>query len=89
MPDEYGNIPTLPRVTKEIEVTRDEILFSTVGLVQKGVTLGKPTLDATFDDVIPEGTIIGRKPGDKKYYIFDPNITAVRVLGVQPVSVTV
>lgn len=66
MADLYGNIIPVPGFTPApADVTPDEILKSTVGFTQIGVTLamGQGTLVA--------GTVLARKTSDKKYYAYD------------------
>ncbi len=41
-----------------------ELLYSTVGYTQKGVTL------AGGQGILPIGTVLGRKTADKKYYVY-------------------
>src|SRR5712692_9309174 len=41
-----------------------ELLYSTVGYTQKGVTV------AGGQGILPIGTVLGRKTTDKKYYVY-------------------
>jgi len=41
-----------------------ELLYSTAGFTQKGVTI------AGGQGILPAGTVLGRKTADKKYYVY-------------------
>lgn len=47
------------------DYTDPEILYSTVGFTQKGVTI------ASGQGVLAAGTVIGQKTADKKYYAYN------------------
>lgn len=67
MTSSYENIP-VPGFTSPTHTSTDvEILYSTAGFTQKGVTL------AGGQGVLPAGTVLGRKTSDKKYYVYDNN----------------
>lgn len=58
----YEKIPVPGYVSPTAEYTDPEILYSTAGFTQKGVTL------AGGQGVLPAGTILAQKTSDKKYY---------------------
>ncbi len=60
----YEKIPA-PGYSKGPEYKDPEILYSTVGFTQKGVTL------AAGQGVLPAGTVLGQKTSDKKYYVYN------------------
>lgn len=61
----YEKIP-VPGVTSPTATFTDpEILYSTVGFTQKGVTL------AGGQGILPAGTVLARKTADKKYYVYN------------------
>lgn len=61
----YQKIP-VPGFTSPISnYTDPEILYSTVGYTQKGVTL------AGGQGVLPAGTVLAQKTSDKKYYVYN------------------
>lgn len=62
MATQYQNIPVPGFTSPTADYTDPEILYSTVGFTQKGVTL------AGGQGVLPAGTVLGRKTSDKKYY---------------------
>ncbi len=64
MANAYEVIPA-PGYWKGNEYTDPEILYSTVGFTQKGVTL------AGGQGILPAGTVLGQKTSDKKYYAYD------------------
>lgn len=66
MADQYGNIIPVPGFTPApADVKPDEILKSTVGFTQIGVTV------AMGQGILPAGTVLGRKTSDKKYYLYN------------------
>jgi hypothetical protein len=61
----YEKIP-VPGVTSPTATFTDpEILYSTVGFTQKGVTL------AGGQGILPAGCVLARKTADKKYYVYN------------------
>jgi hypothetical protein len=60
----YENIPTPGFTSPTHTYTDPEILYSTAGFTQKGVTL------AGGQGILPAGTVLGRKTSDKKYYVY-------------------
>ncbi len=61
----YEKIP-VPGVTSPTSTYTDpEILYSTAGYTQKGVTL------AGGQGILPAGTVLARKTADKKYYVYN------------------
>lgn len=67
MADAYvGDVMPAPGFTSPTgTVTDDELLYSTAGFTQKGVTL------AGGQGVIPLGHFLGRKTSDKKWYKYN------------------
>ena len=59
----YHYIP-VPGITGGSDYTSPEILYSTAGHTQKGVTI------AAGQGILPAGTVLGRKTSDKKYYVY-------------------
>ncbi len=64
MATQYQKIPVPGFTSPTADYTDPEILYSTVGFTQKGVTL------AGGQGVLPAGTVLGRKTSDKKYYAY-------------------
>lgn len=65
MATNYQRIP-VPSFTSPTATSTDpEILYSTAGFTQKGVTL------AGGQGVLPAGTVLGQKTADKKYYAYN------------------
>jgi hypothetical protein len=60
----YQKIP-VPGYTQGASYTDPEILYSTAGFTQKGVTI------AGGQGILPAGTVLGQKTSDKKYYVYD------------------
>lgn len=66
MATEYpGNILVTPSFTKGNQSVDDELLYSTAGFSQKGVTL------KAGQGVLLLGTALAQKTGDKKWYKYD------------------
>jgi len=65
MADQFGNAVPTPGFTQGATVSDSEILYSTAGYTQKGVTLlgGK--------GILPAGTVLGRVTGSKKWTVYD------------------
>lgn len=61
----YQKIPVPGFTSPTAEATDPEILYSTAGFTQKGVTV------AGGQGILPAGTVLGRKTSDKKYYVYD------------------
>jgi hypothetical protein len=61
----YQKIPVPGFVSPTSQFTDPEILYSTVGYTQKGVTV------AGGQGILPAGTVLGRKTSDKKYYVYN------------------
>ncbi len=64
MVNEYPVIPS-PGYWKGNTYEDKELLYSTAGFTQKGVTL------AAGQGVLPIGTVLGQKTSDKKYYAYN------------------
>ncbi len=62
MATQYEKIPVPGFQSPTADYVDPEILYSTVGFTQKGVTL------AGGQGVLPAGTVLARKTSDKKYY---------------------
>src|SRR3954464_12990409 len=62
MPSQYQKLPVPGFVSPTADYVDPEILYSTVGFTQKGVTLGSGV------GVLAAGTVLGQKTSDKKYY---------------------
>jgi len=60
----YQKIP-VPGYNTGNTYTDPEILYSTAGFTQKGVTI------AGGQGILPAGTVLGQKTSDKKYYVYD------------------
>lgn len=60
----YEFLP-VPATSQGPTYTDEEILYSTAGHTQKGVTL------ASGQGILPAGCVVGRKTADKKYYVYD------------------
>lgn len=65
MADQYGNVIPVPSFAQVDEVKPGEILKSTVGLTQVGVTLAKD------QGILYAGTVLARQTSDKKYYKYN------------------
>lgn len=63
MTSAFQKLP-VPGYTQGASYTDPEILYSTVGFTQKGVTL------AGGQGILPAGTVLGQKTSDKKYYVY-------------------
>ncbi len=55
----------VPGYSQGPEFKDPEILYSTVGYTQKGVTI------AGGQGILPAGTVVGRRTSDKKYYVYN------------------
>lgn len=64
MTSAFEKIP-VPGYSQGPEYKDPEILYSTVGYTQKGVTL------AGGQGILPAGTVLGRRTADKKYYVYN------------------
>lgn len=64
MATQYQKIPVPGFESPTATYTDPEILYSTVGFTQKGVTIGKN------QGVLAAGTVLGQKTADKKYYAY-------------------
>jgi hypothetical protein len=62
---QYQNLPVPGFVSPTADYIDPEILYSTAGFTQKGVTLGSGV------GVIAAGTLMGQKTSDKKYYPYN------------------
>lgn len=60
----YQKLPVPGFVNPTTDYTDPEILYSTVGFTQKGVTI------ASGQGVLAAGTVLGMKTSDKKYYAY-------------------
>lgn len=65
MTTQYEKIPAPGFVSPTATFTDPEILYSTVGHTQKGVTL------APGQGVLPAGQALGRRTADKLWYAYD------------------
>jgi hypothetical protein len=65
MATQYQKIPVPGYTNPTADYIDPEILYSTVGFTQKGVTLG------SGQGVLAAGTVLGQKTADKKYYAYD------------------
>lgn len=61
----YQKIPVPGFTSPTSTFTDPEILYSTVGFTQKGVTI------AAGQGILPAGTVLARKTSDKKYYVYN------------------
>lgn len=61
----YQKIPVPGFTSPTSTFTDPEILYSTVGYTQKGVTI------AAGQGILPAGTVLARKTSDKKYYVYN------------------
>lgn len=61
----YEKLPVPGFTSPTATFTDPELLYSTVGHTQKGVTL------AGGQGILPAGTVLGRKTSDKKYYVYN------------------
>lgn len=75
-----GNVLYSPNFTKGSSSVDDELLYSTAGFTQKGVTL------KGGQGVLLLGTVLGRKTGDKKYYKYADDGSAGVTNEVQSVT---
>jgi hypothetical protein len=64
-PAQYEKIPVPGYVSPTQTYVDTEILYSTVGFTQKGVTL------AGGQGILPAGTVLAQKASDKKYYVYN------------------
>jgi hypothetical protein len=64
MATQYAKIPVPGFTSPTATYTDPEILYSTAGWTQKGVTL------AGGQGVLAAGTVLGQKTSDKKYYAY-------------------
>lgn len=65
MATQYQKLPVPGYVNPTSDYVDPEILYSTVGFTQKGVTIG------SGQGVLQAGTILGQKTADKKYYAYN------------------
>jgi hypothetical protein len=65
MATQYQKLPVPGFVSPTGDYTDPEILYSTAGFTQKGVTV------ASGQGVLAAGTALGQKTSDKKYYAYD------------------
>lgn len=65
MAPQYEKLPVPGFVSPTNTYTDPEILYSTVGFTQKGVTIG------SGQGVLQAGTLLGQKTSDKKYYAYN------------------
>jgi hypothetical protein len=65
MATQYQNLPVPGFVSPTGDYTDPEILYSTAGFTQKGVTVG------SGQGVLAAGTVLGQKTSDKKYYAYN------------------
>ncbi len=64
MTNAYPLLP-VPGVSVGAEFTDPEILYSTAGFTQKGVTI------ASGQGILPAGTVLARRSSDKKYVVYN------------------
>lgn len=69
MASQYQKIPVPGYVNPTADYVDPEILYSTVGFTQKGVTLG------SGQGVLAAGTVLAQKTSDKKYYAYNDSGT--------------
>lgn len=62
---QYQKLPVPGFTNPTADYVDPEILYSTVGFTQKGVTI------AAGQGVLAAGTVLGQKTSDKKYYAYD------------------
>lgn len=65
MATQYQKLPVPGFTSPTADFTDPEILYSTVGFTQKGVTI------AAGQGVLAAGTLLGQKTADKKYYAYN------------------
>lgn len=65
MATQYEKLPVPSFTSPTADYTDPEILYSTVGWTQKGVTI------AAGQGVLAAGTVLGMKTADKKYYAYN------------------
>lgn len=65
MATQYQKLPVPGFTSPTGDYTDPEILYSTAGFTQKGVTLG------SGQGVLAAGTVLGQKTADKKYYAYN------------------
>jgi hypothetical protein len=65
MANQYQKLPVPGYNNPIADYVDPEILYSTVGFTQKGVTLGSGV------GVLAAGTLLGQKTSDKKYYPYN------------------
>lgn len=61
----YEKIPVPGFTSPTATYTDTEILYSTAGFTQKGVTL------AGGQGILPAGTVLAQKTSDKRYYVYN------------------
>jgi hypothetical protein len=64
MATQYQKLPVPGFHNPTADYVDPEILYSTAGFTQKGVTI------ASGQGVLPAGTLLGQKTSDKKYYAY-------------------
>jgi hypothetical protein len=65
MATQYQKLPVPGFVSPTGDYTDPEILYSTAGFTQKGVTVG------SGQGVLAAGTVVAQKTSDKKYYAYN------------------
>lgn len=65
MATQYQKLPVPGYVSPTADYTDPEILYSTAGFTQKGVTIG------SGQGVLAAGTLLGQRTADKKYYAYN------------------
>lgn len=65
MTSAFQSIPVPGYTAPTASSTDPELLYSTAGFTQKGVTL------AGGQGILPLGTVLARKASDKLYYVYD------------------
>jgi hypothetical protein len=65
MATQYQKLPVPGFVNPTADYVDPEILYSTAGFTQKGVTIG------SGQGVLAAGTVLGQKTADKKYYAYN------------------
>lgn len=65
MANQYQKLPVPGYTNPTATYTDPEILYSTVGFTQKGVTIG------SGQGVLQAGTVLAMKTADKKYYAYN------------------
>lgn len=64
MTTQYQNLPVPGFINPTADYVDPEILYSTAGFTQKGVTI------ASGQGVLAAGTVLAQKAADKKYYAY-------------------